>query len=344
MRFTTKFLAMVGTTALLATAVGCSAPESTPNGDEGTESSLVELAKAEGTLTWYSIHDPATVENVVKAFTAKYGIHVETFRAPSSELLQRYSTERDAGKTVADVVTHSALQALVEPATPDEFINLADAGLESVDAFPKEGIFGDGVAVMTNIQPFVIAYNTDLVAEKDVPSSWEELFANAEPGEVAIPKWDATPLYVEFLEVLREAYGDDFLTSIANSGSVQYAGAVPIAQAVAAGENAYGVSFPSFAYLLKKDGAPIEFIAPSVTTGGQTYAAVPSAAPHPNAAKLFVDFLFTMEGQSLLTTNSGSSLLPDVEGAIVIPGLVPLGDGEAARANRDSILALVGLQ
>lgn len=347
MKLFSRVVAIVGLAALVSTATGCAAdtgsaakPVKTP---VDTTSALVEEARAEGTVSWYATYDPSKMDAVAAAFTEKYGIKVENFRAPSAELIQRYSSERDAGKTVADVLSHSAIDAFTSSAKPDEFLTISELDLKSLKTWPSEGIVGK-TAVLLNTQPFVIAYNTDRVAKSDVPKTWEAFFSKAKAGDIARPNWSASPIYVEFLQMLQDKYGDGLLEKIASSGAVQYAGAVPLSQAVAAGENSYGIAFPSFVYLLKDQGAPIDYFVPSATTGSPSFAAVPAEAPHPKAAQLLLDFLISKDGQAILNQKAGVSVLSGLEGTVKVgDGFVPV-DSPKAAAGRERLLKLVGAQ
>lgn len=332
-----KSAAMTCLAMAIVAMVGCSAAPTATNQPSADDSPLVAAAKAEGTVTWYATSAPDLMRDVGDAFTAKYGIKVEIFRAPSSQLILRYESERDAGGTVADVMTHSVLAQIEKPKTEGEFIDLTkqkDAALANLNALPTDS-FGSDAAVLLRKTPTVIAYNTDLVDAAEVPKSWKEFVAFAKDGRATVPDWESSQTFVDFLEMLKTEYGEGILGDMAKLKTTTYPSLVPAMQALAAGEHTIGIAHPTQILPLKEQGAPIDFMLPEVTTGPVTYGAVPSSAPHSNAGLLFLDFLLTQENGQVSYPLDGVKAAYDPNKRILLP------ETAAAEKDKSELLSMV---
>src|SRR5690606_5038217 len=134
---------------------------------------VVEAAKAEGSLTFYSSEVEAANEAVIAAFNEVYPeISVEYLRLASGPLGTRVLEEANAGINVVDVLR------MGDPALADQhsemFIPLSAEVLPSLSEYPEEA-YRYPWAVSTQFSVYSINYNTDLVAPEDVPDSWEDL-------------------------------------------------------------------------------------------------------------------------------------------------------------------------
>src|SRR5699024_9355246 len=103
----TRTAAVIGAALLVLSGCAGTAPaESSSNDDEQTSAvqELVEAAKQEGSLTYYSASVDEMNKALTDAFTAKYGIPVQTLRIATGGLLERFGSEQDAGVAAADVL------------------------------------------------------------------------------------------------------------------------------------------------------------------------------------------------------------------------------------------------
>ena len=120
--------------------------------------------------------------------------------------------------------------------------------------------------------------------------------------------------------------------------------AVPGAQQVAAGSGT--LVYPSLLSVstpLSSQGATVDTVFPSPTTGVEQYAAVSSQAPQPNAARLFLNYLLTEDAQTVLNKDTGSSPLGDLPGTVPLPEGYQTVDISSAVAAKDDILGQLGL-
>jgi iron(III) transport system substrate-binding protein len=144
--------------------------------------------------------------------------------------------------------------------------------------------------------------------------------------------------------LMRRWYGDEFLKGLAAQNPTWTQSVVPGAQSLASG--AAGLQIPAIHAVILTligQGAPIKELTPDRTTGVETLAAVTAEAPHPNAARLLLNYVLTPEGQAVLNANS-TSPLPNIPGTMPLPSQYvspPIAD---AAAQADQLTSLLGLQ
>ena len=143
--------------------------------------------------------------------------------------------------------------------------------------------------------------------------------------------------------VMRMWYGDDFLKGLAAQNPTWTQSVVPGAQSLASG--AAGMQIPAIHAVilsLVNQGAPIKELTPDRTTGVETMSAVTAGAPHPNAAKLLLNYMLTPQGQALLNADS-TSPLPNIPGTRPLPAQYVSPPIAEAAAQADQLVALLGL-
>jgi iron(III) transport system substrate-binding protein len=294
---------------------------------------LVAAAKEENCLSVYGVPDESTLKGLSDAFTQQYDIPVSVVRLVSADLAQRFSTEAEAGAPVADLIflTHSPFYA---DALARGWLNPVDeAGLPAFPgAFPDGYIADNGSTPIVQLVPTSMVYNTDLVEQG--PDSWEDYADPAYRGELLFAEPTTSPANVAFWKLMRDTYGDDFLTGVAANQPSWYNSAVPATQAVAAGEGALG--FPGVQPIvtsLQGSGAPVETVALTPTTGPEIALGLTANSPCGDAARLFANYVLSKEGNTYFNTLSGdiSPYSPEAEG-FVRPTPVP--DAEAQEIAR----------
>ncbi|RLV57378.1 extracellular solute-binding protein [Aeromicrobium phragmitis] len=323
---------LVATMAL--SACGGGSDEATPDG------SLEARAQSEGSVNWYTGLDPTTAQAVADAFQQETGVSVQVVRAASGELLQRYDGEKRAGKVVADVLSTPERGVYENGVNSGEFVALAgEEGLDSLEGWPQDALEFE-TAAHISINPAVIGFNTDQVGDPARLSSWEGLLDF--DGPLAVPEWQASPFNLTVLNLWQQEYGDDFLQAVAQLDSSTYASGVTGAQALASGEQA--VLAPTAVGFLKPlmdQGAPIDYVIPDVTTGSVVYSAIVADAPHPSAARLFMNFLMSVDGQTLINSAGGASVLPEVTGDLELGDGYLVIDQSESVAKREELVAQV---
>jgi iron(III) transport system substrate-binding protein len=335
-----RLLVATACAALLALAA-CGKGGDSP-GAVASPGDLESAAKKEGAVTLYSSVEEDATKAFTKAFTEKYGINVNVVRLTSSQLSQRFSAEAQAGAPAADALLISRTGYTAEAIKNGWLVPLADAGLPnfpgSLDAkfvLPDEG------TAISIIQPAGIAYNTDLVPAAEAPKTWEDLLDPKWKGKIAIPDPASSASYIGEWLVVSKASGPDFLQKFGAQGLKKYASGVPAAAAVAAGETAFCVmGLASHIAEPKEKGAPIEFVAPALTSGAEVVPGISAKGKHPNAARLLVQYALSQDGSTTLADAAGAVSPYD---AAKLPGQYVSPDLASAKTEQATVVSQLGL-
>jgi iron(III) transport system substrate-binding protein len=278
-------------------------PSGASGSTDGVPEELIEAAQEEGTVVFLTSLPQIVAERAAEAFEEEYDIGVEFLEISSNDLMQRYQTEASAGNISADLITVAGGDAFLTDAVEQEWIapiqDLELPVLESGD-FPDEFIAGDAATI--NILPWLIAYNADDLEEGDVAQTFEELGDPKFKGELNITDPSISDAHVQVWKVIRDTYGDEALEAVADNEPRYYDSSGPVFQALAAGEGSVtGPQVASAAKAVQDASAPIELVRPPVTTGVEQRLMItdPDVAAHPNAAKLFANWLMSEPGNVL---------------------------------------------
>jgi len=262
---------------------------------------LVDAAEKEGALTYYTANFAETEQEVIKAFNKRFPkIKVSMVRAPGGQLITRIKTEAAAGKLAADVVNHSdrglmlELQDMFADYTPP---NAADYRPDAL-VHPK---FWPGVTL-----GWCIAYNTQLV--KNAPKTWMDLtkdeYKNKQIGQVVGPSGGTTWTRIMFE---RQVLGEDYWKKQAALGITLYPSGAPTSDSLVRGEVSIAPLLYNIIYTKIVEGAPAEAIFAPEGVPIVPYAdGIPKTSKSPNAAKLFMNWRLSKEGQSFQIEKLGN--------------------------------------
>lgn len=266
----------------------------------------VAAAKKEGKVVFYNNLQPNGIEPLLAKFRAAVpGIQPEQIRLGSNPLIERFQTEFTAGRHLADVLITFPDERIVEGVkagwmaewTPPELSN-----------FPPTINEGNKLYTLQYAREAII-WNKTLVKPADEPKEWTDLFDAKWKGKVGMnPPWRS----VSIQQVV--AFWED--KGIANAAEKLKAnevrffeGSGGIIQAVVRGDVRIAELTDLPLNPLLEDGAPVGFVYPaSGTTLSANKAFVAAKAPHPNAARVFVNWLMTKEGQEALQQYCGLSV------------------------------------
>jgi iron(III) transport system substrate-binding protein len=260
------------------------------------EKRLVEGAKREGELMFYSSIPVEDIAVLTTAFDKKYGVKVKVWRSDSEGFLQRIVNESKARRYDVDVMAgaSSALEPLHRERmlAPTNSPYLADLIPESVAAHRE------WASVYLNT--FVQAFNTNLVKKETLPKSYRDLLKPEFRGKLGIEAEDFD-WFAQVVKGLGEAEGLKlFRDIVATNGLSVRKGHTLLNNLVAAGEVPLALTVYGFtAEQTKKKGAPLDWFIISPLIARPTAAGVARNAPHPHAAVLFFDFLIS-EAQPIL--------------------------------------------
>jgi ABC-type Fe3+ transport system substrate-binding protein len=302
------------TLCLLVCLIVASANDQARAADPG----LVAAAKKEGSVTWYSLQIvDQLLRPMAAAFEKKYGVKVNYVRAGPDEVALRVLEEARAGRVQADVVDGTQACAGLKP----EGI-LARWRPDDAKSLQKQFVDPDGYWVATNYYVLAGAYNVNLIPRGSQPKTWDDLLDPQWKGKIV---WNVSPTTSAaagvvglMLRTRGQAAGMAYLRRLAGQGVTGVkVSARQVLDQVIAGEYPIGLQvYPNAIALSASEGAPIAQIPLQPALGAMVGAAVTKAAPHPNAARLLVDFLLSQEGQEIYSEND---YLP------VNPALAPHG-------------------
>src|SRR5262252_974587 len=265
----------------------------------------LEAAKKEGKVVWYTSLALPSAEKVAKLFEAAYpGIKVEVHRTGSERILARVMQEQKANIKNVDVVHTSDAGHFVFFKEQKLLTRYTPAG---VDAFPagfkdKDGYFY-GLRATVN----VIAYNTKAVTAADAPKTWKDLLDPKWKGKMVTAHPGYSGVTATHVLALVNLYGWDYFKQLAQNRPMLVQSAVDPSTVVASGERAVAANGGDYTfYQMKKKGNPVAIVFPKE---GVPLVVSPTAitafAPHPNAAKLFTDFIFSRPIQQVLADSEG---------------------------------------
>lgn len=262
---------------------------------------LIEAAKKEGTLVYYTANFIEVEQEVIKAFNKRFPfIKVDLVRAPGGQLITRIKTEAAAGKLTADVIDHSdrglmlEIQDLFQDYAPPNAADYRADALISPKLWPRATLV------------WSIAYNKELV--KKPPKTWMDLtkpeYANKQIGQVIGPSGGTTWTRIMFE---RQVLGEDYWQKQAATGPVLYPSGAPLSDSLVRGEVTIAPLLYNIVWTKKHDGAPLEIFFPPEGVPANPYASgIPKTAAHPNAARLFLNWNLSEEGQTYMIKELGN--------------------------------------
>ena len=273
---------------------------------EAVTPALITAATKEGQVTWYTSADLQLAEKVGKAFEQKFpGIRARVERAGGERIFSRVAQEYAAGLHVPDAVsTGDAAQFLV---WKRQGLLAAYVPEDVARHIPAEHRDPDGLYATVRSSLCVMAYNTQLVSSAAAPKSFADLLDPRWKGKIvkAHPSYSGT-IMTSTYQMVREV-GWTYLERLARQQLLQIQSATDTPKKVVLGERpVMADGNESNVLLLKEAGQPIEVVYPNEGTPSIVQpSAVFAAAPHPNAARLFQNYLFSVEGQELFVNIGG---------------------------------------
>jgi len=250
------------------------------------------------TVTLYTSLAPTESGPLAQAFEKKTGIRVELWRALSEKVVQRAITEARARRFSVDVVETNAPE-MEMMAREKLFAELDSPYLADLPAaaVPKHRLW-----IPDRMNFFVVAYNTAKVRRDELPKNYLGFLDPKWRGRIGIEATDA-----EWMATLVKAWGTEaglaHFRKLAELRPDVRKGHVLLAELIAAGEVQVGLTvYNANAESLKRKGAPIDWLPVQPVVARPQGIAVARNAPNPKAARAFVDFVLSPEGQQLLVS------------------------------------------
>jgi iron(III) transport system substrate-binding protein len=256
---------------------------------------LEAAARKEGTLTWYTAQmSGEAAEDMGRIFTARYpGISVTVIRTTGQVAYQRVLAELKNNSPQCDVFCSTDISHYPALKARGALAKYAPQNAGSL-APPFVG-FGDPdyyIPATASLQ--IMVYNTKSVRPEDVPKNWTDLLDPKWKNHVAIAHPAFSGYFGTWVLAMRKQYGWEFFEKLEKQNPrIGRSGNDPIAM-LNAGESLIGTGPVSTSVQNIEKGNPIGFIYP---TDGTLLcfgpASVLAAAPHPNAARLFLEWLLS---------------------------------------------------
>ena len=276
---------------------------------------LIEAAKKEGKVVYYTSVDLPLAEKIAKAFEAKYpGVAVRVERTGAERLFQRISQEYGSRIHAVDVVNSSdaahfivwTREGLLAPFVPEDVAR----------HYPADHKDADGLFASFRIGLSIIAYNTSTVKAEEAPKSFADLLDPKWAGKIvkAHPGYSGTIMTATF-QIARDL-GWDYLEKLARQRIMQLQSASDPQKKLALGERAVQADGNEYnIFQIKESGGPVE---PVYAAEGTPLVIGPNGlfknAPNPNAARLFQCFCFSPECQQLISDVGGQrSVHPQIK-------------------------------
>ena len=263
---------------------------------------MIDAAKKEGLVVWYSgMIVNQIVRPIADGFEKKYpGIKVQASRLSSSDAALKIINEARAGRPQADIFDGSALVYRLQAANTVE-----DYKSPSAASFPPGSRDANGAWTALNTYIMTAAANTDLVPEEETPRSLTDLLDPKWAGKIAWtndPTSAGPPGFIgAVLSAMGEQAGMDYLRKLARQHVVN----VPASQRVVLDQVISGqysialMTFNNHSVISAAEGAPVRWLPLSPAVELPNPGGLVKNAPHPNAAKLLLDYILSAEGQAV---------------------------------------------
>jgi len=262
---------------------------------------ILKKAKDEGTVVWYTTMPGAARKEVKKLFEKKYPVKLEMFQAGSLDIIGRYQAELSAGKVKVDTLHITDMVFYLDMLEKGNLLKYDSPEFAAYSGLPS-GWVHPGYIVPLRAMPIAALVNTKHVDWKSITSYSDMLIPKFKgrigAGDVAA----STRAYLNYYG-FRSKYGLDWYKKLRELDAQYYESSEQAMSNCLSGQ--WPILFEAWAYddyalrILKK--APVRGVYPKE---GCVVVPCPNAimkqAPHPNAAKVFQDFLYSKETQILL--------------------------------------------
>ena len=275
-------------------------------------------AVPEGNVAFYA--NITAIEPLLEDFQAKTGIKGEYTRISTTQFLATVFTEFEAGKLLADVIQAPipVMEQLREKGVLVPYVSPSAAGYPEWAKREKDGIYMFGIEYVS------IIYNKELVKPADVPRRYQDLADPKYRDKIVMANPAIHPTTISWLVALREYVFNNndaewraFLRGLAANRPMLVASFSPTPAPVASGEKPIGISMPK--YIITNAPAPLDWARIDPIMGSPRAMGISAKAPHPVAARKFVDYW--------LTAGAGRILAEKVGEYVLAPGVFPPIDG-----------------
>ncbi|MGH7930313.1 MAG: ABC transporter substrate-binding protein, partial [Candidatus Binatia bacterium] len=257
---------------------------------------LITQATEEGRVAWYTTVSIPESQQFAALFQKQFpSIKVDIIRTGSSALVNRTISEYNAGKYLVDVLQGFSSRGGYVAIKQRQILGRYHS--PEYKFLPTELKDPAGYWASQFQNTFVLAYNTRMVKSAEVPKTYDDLLKPMWKGKQILNDTENYEWFDGLLQYWGKEKGLAYFRKLAEQQQVFQRGARGRVQLVAAGEYPMTIGYGPHAQSLVNKGAPVEWVPLEPVVTVINTVSVAEKAPHPAAARLFVDFLFSKPGQ-----------------------------------------------
>ncbi len=264
----------------------------------GADASLIEAAKREGSVVFYTTMDIQNSSALIDAFNKKYPfIKGDLVRLGGTAMVSRIMTEAQAGANRFDVAvgispsfTPMRERNLIAPYLSPEFANLYD------DLYDPKGYWAT-----VYLNTLVLGYNSKAIPRGELPKTYDDLL-KPQYKQKFIIDIENHDVFVALSQEWGQDKAVNYFKALAKQIPIFLRGNTNRANFVSVGERAMTFVYAQVIERMKQSGAPVDWIPLEPVAVELNIAMLSAKAAHPNAARLFLDYMISKDGQEFLKT------------------------------------------
>jgi iron(III) transport system substrate-binding protein len=268
----------------------------------------VDAAKKEGKVIVYGSVVPQAMDGLHAAFKKKYGIEVEYWRGSSTQVSERALSEWRAGRPGFDVVEANRGVQLIMKAEGlfQKYV------APSSEKFPPQFKEKDGMITPWRVLPISILYNTDMVKTNEVPKTLDDLLDPKWAGKISIPdptRHTTTAQFLWNLQTFKKDKWLDYVRALAKQRPILVDSLAPVTTTIIKGEAPVGITYIKY---VKQYKGPVGYVLQDKYLTDPNYLSLSAKAGHANAAKLYIDFACSADGQKEIAEDGEFVMAPGI--------------------------------
>jgi iron(III) transport system substrate-binding protein len=290
---------------------------------------LEEAAKKEGELTWYVAHYTSEgAEDLGRGFTEMTGVKVNVVRTTAQVAYQRLLQDLKNNQTICDVFSSTDVGHYVRLAAEGRFEKYAPETeskiLPTFRNFDPAGFYHTTSAGLV-----VLTYNSTKVKAEEAPNKWQDLLDIKWKGKVSIGHPGFSGYVGTWVLTMKNLYSWSYFDKLEKNKPQIGRSINDTVTALNAGERQVAAGADGSTLFSASRGNPL---AVSYPTDGSVLIIAPSAimkgTKHPNAAKLFMEYLYSIEAAKINAKHFAIPLRPEVPSP---PGAKPISEIKTIR-------------
>lgn len=268
---------------------------------------IIEAAKEEGSVSyWDTVIQPTTNDKLTEAFQSYYGLpdfKIDYTLSSTSNLITRVDQELSADKITIDVASIASPPWTLERAAKGDIVEYHSPQYEHYGQIFDTGLGKDGYFAFNGGYIFVPMWNADNLDFKG--TSYKDVIGVVDPGRISHGDVTKSSSYLATFIGQRQVMPKEFFDDLAKMDPVFILRSEQIASGLVTGEQLMAYSgMPTRAFQYNQKGANLKFMLPDegvVLLPQNTF--ILRDSPNPNGAKLWVNFILSEEGQTILAEN-----------------------------------------